>query len=371
MPEVIRPVRWIGQLAVVTLPRRIDSSNAGHVREQLLLVANSGATVVIDMAATVSCDYSGAEAVARAYQRAVASGTNLRLVVAAEAVRRVFGVDGLHRLIPTYPTLDAALAAGRDVPGPRRAARTAAVTPVMPSPRPPAPDLDDGTAELLDRVVNDIFSAALNLQDAVDSLPHGAITQRVTDSVCHLDRAIREIRDHVFAGQSRASQPDPASWRLPDIYERAAAAATNTAFLRQRLVHRAHALHDAVADTAALLEQRADLVGEPSAIDYPADIKRWRIIADQAEEMAERWQQRSLRVPRSRNELRRTRARPGPPPGNWRLWHEMVIIDYLSATASYRDGLPAALLLPDSVSPWPRLWRSARSCSRRWRCRAR
>lgn len=50
----------------------------------------------------MSCDYAGADAVVRAYRRAAASGTQLRLVVTATIVRRVLGVNGLDRLIPVY-----------------------------------------------------------------------------------------------------------------------------------------------------------------------------------------------------------------------------------------------------------------------------
>lgn len=90
MSEGPCPVRWLGQLAVVTLPEHIDRSNADRVREQVLLVINRGAVVMIaDLAATVSCDYSGADALTRAYRRAAASGTELELVVTAEVVRRL------------------------------------------------------------------------------------------------------------------------------------------------------------------------------------------------------------------------------------------------------------------------------------------
>src|ERR1039457_2101878 len=65
----------MGPQAVVALPEHIDVSNAGRIREQLLLVINSGAaTMIADMTATVSCDHAGADAVARAYQRAAAAG---------------------------------------------------------------------------------------------------------------------------------------------------------------------------------------------------------------------------------------------------------------------------------------------------------
>jgi hypothetical protein len=80
-------VQWMGRQAAVTLPEHIDVSNAGSIGEELLSVINRGATVLIaDMAATVSCDDAGVDAVVRAHQRAVAKGTQLRLVVTAQTV---------------------------------------------------------------------------------------------------------------------------------------------------------------------------------------------------------------------------------------------------------------------------------------------
>lgn len=105
-------VQWTGRQAVMTLPEHIDVSNAGQLSEQLLLLINRGAAeLIVDLSATLSCDYAGADAIVRAYQRAAASGTQLRLVVAAAMVRRVLTVNGLDRLIPVYPSLDAAAAA--------------------------------------------------------------------------------------------------------------------------------------------------------------------------------------------------------------------------------------------------------------------
>ena len=64
------------------------------------------------MTATLSCDHAGADAVVRAYQRALVTGTQLRLVVTAHIVRRVLSLNGLDRFIPIYPCLEAAIAAG-------------------------------------------------------------------------------------------------------------------------------------------------------------------------------------------------------------------------------------------------------------------
>lgn len=112
MGEGIGAVHWAGQQAVVALPVHMDASNAGQIREELLSVINGGATALIaDMTATIWCDHAGADAVVRAFQRAVISGTELRLVVTAEHVSRVLSLNGLDHLVPIYPSLEAATAA--------------------------------------------------------------------------------------------------------------------------------------------------------------------------------------------------------------------------------------------------------------------
>jgi hypothetical protein len=57
----------------------------------------------------------------------------------------------------------------------------------------------------------------------------------------------------------------------------------------------AHALHAAAAGTAALLDQWAQVPGQPERIDYPIEITQWRASADQAAHMAQRWQQQPTR----------------------------------------------------------------------------
>ena len=108
-PEDTYPVRWAGRQALVALPEHIDVSNAGQIREELLAVINRGAeALIVDMTATLSCDRAGADAVARAYQRAMVSRTELRLVVTSGVV---LGMTGIGRLVPVYPSVEAALAA--------------------------------------------------------------------------------------------------------------------------------------------------------------------------------------------------------------------------------------------------------------------
>ena len=286
-------MRWIDRQAVVTLPEHIDRSDADRVREQLLLVINRGAVALIaDLAATLSCDYSGTDALARANQRAVASGTELRIVVTADVVRRLLSLSGLDRLVSVYPTLDAALAAGaarREVPaGPA----TPAISPAGPGTadlaRAAAADPANRTGELLDWVITSIDNVGVSLHAAID-LPRDITAQRITDALRRLDDVAREIRRHEPSSMAREAGP---ARRHPGMHERSALATERTALLQQRVAQTAHALHYAAADTAALLQQRADILGEPARIDYPTEIKQWRVLADQAGQMAHRWEQR-------------------------------------------------------------------------------
>ena len=255
MPEDICPVQWTGRQAVVTLPQHIDGSNADQIREQLLWIINRGAAVLIaDLAATVSCDYSGADALARAHHRAVANGTELRLVVIADVVRRVLRLSGLDRAVPVYPDLDGAIAAAAE----RREVRGEQGNGTA--------DQAARTGELLDSVVHNIFTAGLMLQAAGD-LPRDAAAQRITEALGRLDDVVREIRDHVLADRGQGIRPGRARRPPPDVPARPALARNRAASLQQRAAQTAHALHFAAADTAALLEQQADLLGQPARID--------------------------------------------------------------------------------------------------------
>jgi PAS domain S-box-containing protein len=112
MPDDLFPVRWAGRQAIVTFPAHIGVSNASQLSDRLLAVINRGAEVLVgDLAGTLSCDHSAVAAVARACQRAAIGGTRVQLVVTAPAVRRVLAIEEVDRLVPIYPSLEAALAA--------------------------------------------------------------------------------------------------------------------------------------------------------------------------------------------------------------------------------------------------------------------
>lgn len=227
------PVRQL----VVSLPEQVEVSNAGQVREHLLRYAGGGVGVLIaDMTAVISCDHAGAQALARVYERAVANGTELRLVISAPAVRRVIAISGLDRLVPVFPTVAAAQTARplADVLRlPPREARTrpAAMAALPPGPRPvswlrvtnpahattPGPSVGqaargDQFGETLTQITSGIFQAALSLQAAV-GLPARALEQAVEDALYLLDSTISEARTAAFAltGPAAERPADPST----------------------------------------------------------------------------------------------------------------------------------------------------------------
>ena len=112
MSDDLFPVRWAGRRAIVTFPAHIGVSNASQLSDRLLAVINRGAEVLVgDLAGTLSCDHSAVAAMARACQRAAIGGTRVQLVVTAPAVRRVLAIEEVDRLVPIYPSLEAATAA--------------------------------------------------------------------------------------------------------------------------------------------------------------------------------------------------------------------------------------------------------------------
>jgi anti-anti-sigma factor len=188
-------VRWLdcGRQAIAALPEHVELSTAGSIREQLLTLINRGAqTLIADMSATVSCDHAGADTLARVYQRAAASGTELRLVVTAPVVRRVLGISGLDRLVSIYPVLEAALAAHRPavvLPLVSRAARTGAAGPAR-------PDAVGSVIKLPFAALPDSRATAITpavVWQALDALPDGIALADDTGEIGLVNRRLEEM----------------------------------------------------------------------------------------------------------------------------------------------------------------------------------
>ena len=98
---------------VVALPAEIDMASADRVGQQLGAAFAPGVkTVIADMTATRFCDSSGISVLVRAHKQAAANGTQLQLVVHSQVVLRSLRLVQLDDLLPIYPTLSQALAAG-------------------------------------------------------------------------------------------------------------------------------------------------------------------------------------------------------------------------------------------------------------------
>lgn len=221
------PVRWSGRQAVVVLPGQVGLSNAGPVGEQLLAVLGRGATVLIaDMTATRSCDHAGTDALARVYQRAVAHGTELRLVIPALAVRRAIALSGLDQLVPVFPALEAAQAAPPPLAAilplpPPVASNGPAAPPGVPRPVTRLPVASsvglDGLGPIsqqgmrqgefedtLTRITGGIFHAGITLQAALGH-PAEGLREAAGHTLDLLDETIREARDAAFASRRHAA----------------------------------------------------------------------------------------------------------------------------------------------------------------------
>lgn len=111
MPEHKPAVQVIGGMPVVAAPEEIDMTSAPVLEAAFLEASALGHnTFVVDMSGTQFCDSAGVHALVRAHKRSRSEGGEMLLVVSATAVLRVFEIIGIDHLIPSFPTLDQALA---------------------------------------------------------------------------------------------------------------------------------------------------------------------------------------------------------------------------------------------------------------------
>jgi anti-anti-sigma factor len=122
-------VTWAAGLPVVTPPLEIDIANAADLRADILAASSGGqATVIIDMSETAFCDSTGLNVLVRAHKQLDAEGRQLRLVIRAPTLLRIFAVTGVDTMFRLSASLDEALAQPSAVvaDGPRPGEPTAA-----------------------------------------------------------------------------------------------------------------------------------------------------------------------------------------------------------------------------------------------------
>lgn len=125
MTDMIHPdrcqeatVRPLGVPEIVSLPAEIDIGNCEAAGEELLTAFRPGVLVVIaDMSATTFCDCSGLRELMIANEQAACAGTELRVVVASRAVRRIVEITGAGKVLRLYPDMITALTGAPDPRG--------------------------------------------------------------------------------------------------------------------------------------------------------------------------------------------------------------------------------------------------------------
>jgi anti-sigma B factor antagonist len=106
-------VRHADRYTVVEMPHEVDATNSDEVRNRLLALLNEGTgPVIIDLTGTAFCDSSALKALLRARTRGSAAGRTLHAaVLPSGAVRRIFDLVSLARVIPVHDDVSAAIAA--------------------------------------------------------------------------------------------------------------------------------------------------------------------------------------------------------------------------------------------------------------------
>jgi anti-sigma B factor antagonist len=105
------PFEVVNGVPVVTAPEEIDITNSPELGSALLEAAAHGhGILVVDMTRTQFCDSSGLHTLLAAHKLAQAEGGELLLAITATPVLRVLAITSIDRMIPTFTSLDQALA---------------------------------------------------------------------------------------------------------------------------------------------------------------------------------------------------------------------------------------------------------------------
>ena len=114
-----------------------------------------------------------------------------------------------------------------------------------------------------------MFLIGLKLESARSITGPGPAGERIAAATDEVDELIAEIRAMVLDFPA-----DPAS----------------QVALRDRMVRSARELQARALEYAARLERRAETARQPTRLDLAVEVKRWLAFADQAGQMAGRWE---------------------------------------------------------------------------------
>jgi len=95
---------------VLVVAGQIDVYTAPKMRRRLhQLITTDPELVIVDLVAVEFMDSSGLSVLVGALKRARRHGGTLRLVGEEERLKQLFRLTGLHKLLPLYPTVSAAV----------------------------------------------------------------------------------------------------------------------------------------------------------------------------------------------------------------------------------------------------------------------
>jgi anti-anti-sigma regulatory factor len=117
-----------GGTVILATPDFLDTSAAEAASKHLLSAVGQGARLlIVDMSATVICDYAAADSIMKACTLAIEAGPEIRLVAVNQLVHSLLRISGLGRLVYVYSSLADAIADPASVGLPaRRGAVTSA-----------------------------------------------------------------------------------------------------------------------------------------------------------------------------------------------------------------------------------------------------
>jgi anti-sigma B factor antagonist len=96
--------------SVVSLRGEIDVYTAPRLRQALIDLVEGGATdIVVDMTKVDFLDSTGLGVLVGGLKRVKSKEGELRLVVTAERIMKIFDITGLSKVFPMYGSLDEAL----------------------------------------------------------------------------------------------------------------------------------------------------------------------------------------------------------------------------------------------------------------------
>ena len=105
-----RVTRGAAGWVVITITGDLDIVSAPRLREEMLdAISNGGTRLILDLTTTTFIDSTGIGVIVGAHKRLTAQGGALRIATESRAILEPLRITGLHRVLPCYPSVEAAL----------------------------------------------------------------------------------------------------------------------------------------------------------------------------------------------------------------------------------------------------------------------